>query len=105
MLTFQNVIIQIVMSAVYCVTVCQRFAMYSFKCVVRCILIVCCGSLLPVFGVRVSVTFHLVCFHIIISLVWVSEWPLFGKELPTRVAICSLCILTICDFSYLPVWF
>ena len=27
----------------------------------------CCGSLLPVFGVRVSVTFHLMCVHIISS--------------------------------------
>ena len=27
----------------------------------------CCGSMLPVFGVRVSVTFHLMCVHIISS--------------------------------------
>ena len=26
----------------------------------------CCGSLLPVFGVRASVTFHLTCAHIIL---------------------------------------
>ena len=25
-----------------------------------------CGSLLPVFGVRVSVTFHLTCVHILV---------------------------------------
>ena len=27
----------------------------------------CCGSLLSVFGVRVSVTFHLMCVHIILG--------------------------------------
>ena len=37
----------------------------------------CCGSLLPVFGVRFSVTFHLTCVHIIFSSVLVSEWPTF----------------------------
>ena len=31
------------------------------------------------FGVRVSVTFHLICFHIIFSSVSVAEWPPFGK--------------------------
>ena len=50
---------------------------------------------LPVFGVRVSVF-----VHIIFSLVWVAEWQLFGKELHPRLTICSLCILTICNFSY-----
>ena len=30
-------------------------------------------------GVRVSVTFHLTCVHIIFSSVWVAEWPPFGK--------------------------
>ena len=38
-----------------------------------------CGSLLPVFFVRVSVTFHLMCVHIIFSSVSVAEWPPFGK--------------------------
>ena len=38
-----------------------------------------CGSLLPVFGVRVSVTFHLTCVNIIFSSVWVAEWPPFVK--------------------------
>ena len=32
-----------------------------------------------VFGVRVPVTFHLTCVHIILSSVWVAEWPPFGK--------------------------
>ena len=31
--------------------------------------------------------------------------PPFGKELPTRLTIFSLCILTICNFSYFPFWF
>ena len=30
-------------------------------------------------GVRVSVTFHLTCVHIIFSSVLVAEWPSFGK--------------------------
>ena len=59
---------------------------------------VCCGPLLPVFGVTVSVTFHLMCVHIVFSSVWVAEWPSFGKELLTRFTICSLCILNICNF-------
>ena len=60
---------------------------------------VCCGSLLPVFGVRVSVTFHLMFDHIIFSSVKVPVWSPFGKELFTRLNICSLCILAICYFS------
>ena len=60
----------------------------------------CCDSLLPVFGVRVSVTFHHIFVHIIFSSVWVAQWPPFGKELPTRLTICSLCILTICNLLF-----
>ena len=30
-------------------------------------------------GVRVSVTFHFTCVHIIFSSVLVAEWPPFGK--------------------------
>ena len=48
-------------------------------------------------------TFYRMFVHII--SVWVAEWPPFGKELSTRLAICSLCILTICNFSYFPFWF
>ena len=46
------------------------------------------------FGVKVSVTFHLMFVNIISSLVWVYRPP-FGKELLTRLAICSHCVLTI----------
>ena len=42
-------------------------------------------------------TFHLMCIYIIFSPVWVAEWPPFGKELLTRLTICFLCILTICN--------
>ena len=45
-------------------------------------------------------TFHLIFVNIIFSLVWVAEWPPFGKELPTQLSICSLCILTICYLSF-----
>ena len=44
-------------------------------------------------------TFHLMCVHIVFSSVWVTEWPPFGKELLTRLTICSLCILTVFNFS------
>ena len=50
-------------------------------------------------------TFHLTFVHIISSSVWVAEWPHFGKELPIMLTICSLCILTICNFRYFPFWF
>ena len=60
--------------------------------------------MLPVFDVRVPVTFHLMCFHILFRSVWVAEWPPFGKELLTRLTICSFCILTICNLSYFPFW-
>ena len=51
-------------------------------------------------------TFHLMFVHIIFSSD-VTEWPSFGKELLTRLTKCSLCILTICNFSnmYFPFWF
>ena len=39
-------------------------------------------------------TFHLMCVHIIFSLVQVAEWTPFGKELLTLLTICSHCILT-----------
>ena len=42
------------------------------------------------FLVSVSVKFHLKFVQIILSLVQVAEWPPFGKELPTRLTICSL---------------
>ena len=41
-------------------------------------------------------TFHIIFVHIISSSVWVADWPPFGKELPIRLTIWSLSILTIC---------
>ena len=45
--------------------------------------------------------FDLMCVHSIFYSVWVAEWPTFGKELLTRLTISSLCILTICNLSYI----
>ena len=39
-----------------------------------------CGSLLPVFGVRVSMTFHLMCVPIIFSSDWLLSGHLLGKS-------------------------
>ena len=41
------------------------------------------------------------------SSILVAEWPFSGekKELLTRVIMCYLCILTICNFNYFPFWF
>ena len=44
-------------------------------------------------------TFHLMCVHIIFSSVSVAEWAPFGKLLLTRLTICSLCILTVCNIT------
>ena len=57
------------------------------------------------FGVRVSVTFHLMCVRIIFSSVSVAEWPPFGKQLLTLLTILSFCILTIYNISYFPFLF
>ena len=57
------------------------------------------------FAVRVSVTFHLMFVNIIFSSVNVAEWPPFGNELLTRLAIYSLCTSTICNFRYFPLCF
>ena len=38
------------------------------------------------------------CVHIF-SSVWVAERPPFGQELFTRLTICSLCIMTICNVN------
>ena len=58
----------------------------------------------PVDRVRVSVTFHLTCVHINFTFVSVAEWLPFGKYILTRLTLCSLCVLTICNISYFPFW-
>ena len=55
------------------------------------------------FGVRVSVIFHFMFVHYTFSSVWVAEWPTFGEKLPARLAICSYCILYICNIYLFPV--
>ena len=50
-------------------------------------------------------TFHLTLF--ILILVWFG-FPggrLFMQLLLARLAVCSLCVLTICNFNYFPFWF
>ena len=47
--------------------------------------------MLPDFGVKVSVTFHLTCVYIIFSSVWVAEWP---------IAAHSVVILVISRFVF-----
>ena len=49
------------------------------------------------FGVSVSVMFHFMFVHYTLSSVWVAEWPHFWKKLPSRLAICFHCILSICN--------
>ena len=61
--------------------------------------------MLPAFGFRVSVTFHLMFVHNTFSSVYVVEWPLFLKELPIRLAvyshfICLFVILVISRFGF-----
>ena len=61
--------------------------------------------LLPVVDVRVSVTFHLVCVHVIFCSVWVAEWPSFGNELLTRLTMCYIKMyFDYMYFSYFPFW-
>ena len=45
--------------------------------------------------------FHFMLVHYTFSSIWVAEWPSFGKSLPTRLAICSHCILSICKYLFI----
>ena len=54
------------------------------------------------FGVRVSLMFHFMCVHYTFNSVGVAEWPSFGKQLSARLAICSHCILSICNIYLFP---
>ena len=47
--------------------------------------------------------FHFMFVHYTFSSVWVAEWPPFGELPPTRLAICSHCILSICNIYLFPV--
>ena len=55
------------------------------------------------FGFRVSVMFHLMFVHYTFSSVWVAEWQTYGKYLSARLAICSHCLLSICNIYLFPV--
>ena len=52
---------------------------------------------MPVFGVIVSVMFHLACVNIILVQFWSLSGHLW-EIAATRLTICSLCSLTICNF-------
>ena len=54
------------------------------------------------FGVRVSVMFYSMFVHYTFSLFWFAEWPPLRKYLPARLAICSHCILSICNIYLFP---
>ena len=55
------------------------------------------------FGVGVSVVFRFVFIRCTFGSVWVAGWPPFGRCLPARLAICSHCILSICNIYLFPV--
>ena len=55
------------------------------------------------FGVRVSMMFRFMFVHNTFSSVLGAEWPPFGKKLPARLAICSHCVLSICNIYLFPV--
>ena len=54
------------------------------------------------FGVRFSVMFNFMFVHYTFSSFCVVQWPPFGKYLPARLAICSPCILSICNIYLFP---
>ena len=41
----------------------------------------------------------------ILSKVLVDKWPPFGKELLTRLAVCSHCIMSVFNFGCFTFWF
>ena len=55
------------------------------------------------FGVRASVMFHFMFVHYTFSSVCLLSGKPFGKWLPDRLAICSHCILSICNIYLFPV--
>ena len=61
------------------------------------VVVLCCMFWSKRFG---DVSPYVCSYHF--SSVWVAEWSPLGKELPTRLMICSLYILNICNFSYFP---
>ena len=61
------------------------------------------GSLLSAFGVRDSVTFHLICVHIDLAWVGLLSYDPFGEELFTPLTIHVLLVLLLIKlFPVLP---
>ena len=58
-----------------------------------------------VLGVRVSVTFHLTCVHIILGRIRLLSDHLLGNSCSLGWPYVLFCILTICSISYFPIWF
>ena len=50
-------------------------------------------------------TFHLMPVNNTFCSFWIAELPPFGKKLPTRLAVCSHCILSIFNLTNFPFWF
>ena len=77
--------------------------------VLRCLFLVYLPFLLFCVFVYISIVLCTLLFggnkEYIYSSVSVAEWLTFGKQLITRLTICSLCIVTICNISYFPFWF
>ena len=47
--------------------------------------------------------FRFMFVYYTLNSVWVAEWPPCGKWLRARLAICSHCILSICNIYLFPV--
>ena len=52
-----------------------------------------------------NLCFLLVYVQIAFCSVYVAEWLPFEKELPAWFTLCSLYIMSICNFDYFPFWF
>ena len=65
----------------------------------------CCGFMFFVFGVRVLMTFHLTCVHIILVWFWLLSGHLLGNRCSLGWPYVLFCILTICNISYFPFLF
>ena len=55
------------------------------------------------FGVRVSMMFHFMFVHYTLVQFGLLSGHLFGRWLPARLAICSHCILSICNIYLFPI--
>ena len=58
----------------------------------------CCDTLFPIFWCFGDVSPHVCSYYF--SSVLAAEWPPFGKELSTRLTVCSLGTLTVCNLVF-----